>query len=68
MRPIRARRISELPLLTETEQRQLLEEWNGIRAEYPIHKGLHQLFEEQVELDLDASPPSMLEAKSPLRC
>ena len=44
------RRISDLAVLSGTEQRQLLEDWNGVRAEYPIEKGLHQLFEDQVEL------------------
>ena len=42
--------ISELPLLTETEQHQVLVEWNNTFAEYPHDKCIHQLFEEQVEL------------------
>lgn len=40
-------RISELPLLTERERRQLLLEFNSPETEYPRDKCLHQLFEEQ---------------------
>jgi amino acid adenylation domain-containing protein len=46
--------ISELPLLTEREQRQLLVEWNNTTKEYPKDKCVHQLFEEQVTLTPDA--------------
>jgi amino acid adenylation domain-containing protein len=42
-------RISELPLVRENERRQMLDEWNQTRAEYPLDKRLHQLFEEQAE-------------------
>jgi amino acid adenylation domain-containing protein len=42
-------RISELPLLTETERHQLLVDWNDTQTDYPKDKCLHQLFEEQVE-------------------
>ena len=47
-------RISQLPLLTEIEQQQLLVEWNDTKVDYPLHKCIHQLFEEQVELRPDA--------------
>jgi amino acid adenylation domain-containing protein len=40
-------RISELPLLTESEQRQLLYEWNDTRREYPRGQCVHELFEAQ---------------------
>ena len=40
-------RISELPLLTATEQRQLLTEFNPSPAEFPRDKCLHELFGEQ---------------------
>jgi len=43
--------ISELPLLTEAERHQVLVEWNNTFAEYPHDKCIHQLFEEQVELN-----------------
>lgn len=43
------RRISQLPLLTEGERRQVLEEWNRTEREYPRELCLHQLFEAQVE-------------------
>ncbi len=42
-------KISELPLLTETERHQILVECNNTWAEYPQDKCIHQLFEEQVE-------------------
>ncbi|QEI43193.1 Tyrocidine synthase 3 [Dolichospermum sp. UHCC 0315A] len=40
-------RISQLPLLTEVEQQQLLIEWNDTQVDYPQDKCIHQLFEEQ---------------------
>jgi amino acid adenylation domain-containing protein/thioester reductase-like protein/FkbM family methyltransferase len=46
--------ISQLPLLTQPEQQKLLVEWNDTRVDYPLHKCIHQLFEEQVELTPDA--------------
>jgi non-ribosomal peptide synthetase component F len=42
-------RISNVPLLTETETRQLLIEWNDTKTEYPSDKCIHELFEEQVK-------------------
>ncbi|MBD2510747.1 amino acid adenylation domain-containing protein [Nostoc muscorum FACHB-395] len=47
-------RVSELPLLTEAQQHQLLVEWNKTQREYPKDKCIHQLFEEQVERSPDA--------------
>jgi amino acid adenylation domain-containing protein len=41
--------LSELKLLTDEEQEQILVGWNSTAAEYPRGKCLHQLFEEQVE-------------------
>lgn len=41
--------LSELPLLTRPERRQLLGDWNGHEAEIPHDRCLHHLFEEQVE-------------------
>jgi amino acid adenylation domain-containing protein len=46
--------LTELPLLTEAEQHQLLVEWNNTTKEYPKDKCIHQLFEEQVTLTPDA--------------
>jgi len=46
--------ISQLPLLTEVEQQQLLIEWNNTQVDYPEIKCIHQLFEEQVERTPDA--------------
>ncbi len=43
------RRLSELPLLTVAEQRQVLYEWNETRQPYPSERCLHQLFEQQCE-------------------
>ncbi|KYC42732.1 non-ribosomal peptide synthetase [Scytonema hofmannii PCC 7110] len=47
-------RISQLPMLTEVEQRQLFVEWNDTQADYPRDKCIHQLFEQQVELTSNA--------------
>ena len=41
--------VDELPLLSESEQHQLLVEWNDTASAYPTDKCIHQLFEEQVE-------------------
>ncbi|MFB2837776.1 amino acid adenylation domain-containing protein [Floridanema evergladense] len=46
--------ISQLPILTTTEQQQLLVEWNDTQTDYPIDQCLHQLFEQQVEKTPDA--------------
>lgn len=48
------RRLSELPLLRETERHQLLVEWNATSAEYPRNMCIHQIFEAQVERTPDA--------------
>ncbi|MDZ8084004.1 MAG: amino acid adenylation domain-containing protein [Nostoc sp. DedQUE12b] len=48
------KRISQLPLLTQPEQQQLLVEWNDTQADYAQDKCIHQLFEEQVQLTPDA--------------
>ncbi len=47
-------RLSELSLLTESEKRQLLLEWNDTQAEYPQQQCIHQLFEAQVERTPDS--------------
>ncbi len=49
-----AEKIAMLPLLSETEERQLLVEWNATEADYRKEKLIHQLFEEQVERLPDA--------------
>ncbi|VXD10569.1 Non-ribosomal peptide synthase involved in Hassallidin biosynthesis [Planktothrix serta PCC 8927] len=46
--------ITELTLLTEVEQHQLLVKWNDTQIEYPQDKCIHQLFEAQVEQTPDA--------------
>ena len=43
------RRVADLPILTSTEEHQLLVEWNDTQADYPQDRCIHQLFEEQVE-------------------
>ncbi|WP_414542080.1 amino acid adenylation domain-containing protein [Nostoc sp. CCY0012] len=43
-----SRSLSSLPLLTKTEQQQLLVDFNHTQAEYPQNKCIHHLFEEQV--------------------
>ena len=47
-------RLSELPLLTDSERHQLLEEWNNTAVDYPKDKCIQELFEEQVERTPDA--------------
>ena len=47
-------RLSELPLLTEAERRQVLVEWNQTRIPYPKDRCLHELFEGQVKRTPDA--------------
>ncbi|NER27074.1 MAG: amino acid adenylation domain-containing protein, partial [Symploca sp. SIO1C4] len=47
-------RVSQLPLLSETEQHLLLREWNQTIAPYPKDTCIHQLFEAQVEKTPDA--------------
>ncbi|WDD36942.1 amino acid adenylation domain-containing protein (plasmid) [Nostoc sp. UHCC 0926] len=42
-------RISDLQLLTPSEVRQLLVEWNNTKTDYSQDKCIHQLFEAQVE-------------------
>ncbi|MBD2665598.1 amino acid adenylation domain protein [Richelia sinica FACHB-800] len=46
--------LSELPLLTTSEQHQLLIEWNNTETDYPQNQCIHQLFEAQVEKTPDA--------------
>lgn len=47
-------RLSELPLLSDAEKRQLLVEWNQTGREYPKDKCIHDLIEAQVERTPDA--------------
>src|SRR5258708_752585 len=42
-------RLSELPLLSASERRQRLVEWNDRQADYPQQQCIHQLLEAQVE-------------------
>ncbi|HEX8150238.1 MAG TPA: amino acid adenylation domain-containing protein [Pyrinomonadaceae bacterium] len=48
------RRLSELPLLSPEETRQLLVEFNDTAAPYPSDRCLHELFEEQAARTPDA--------------
>lgn len=43
-------RISELSILSPTEQQELLETTNATDTEYPRHKSVHQIFQEQAAL------------------
>jgi amino acid adenylation domain-containing protein len=47
-------KLSQLPLLTEAERRQMLVEWNATEKEYPTGVGVHELIEQQVERTPDA--------------
>ncbi|MBK8465893.1 MAG: amino acid adenylation domain-containing protein [Chloracidobacterium sp.] len=46
--------ISILPILTETEQKLIVDEFNDTAKDYPTDKCVHQLFEEQVKSSPDA--------------
>ncbi len=46
--------IGKLPMLTESERRQLLVEWNDTRVEYPQERCVQDLFEAQAERTPDA--------------
>jgi len=48
------RRLSELPLMTPGERRQVLHDWNDTHTDYPRDLCLHQMFEQQVERTPDA--------------
>ncbi len=48
------RRVSELPMLGQAEQLQLLVEWNETRRRYPFVRPLHDLVEEQAARTPDA--------------
>jgi len=47
-------RISTLPLLTESETNLLLSEWNHTKIDYPSNKCVHELIEDQVNLNPDS--------------
>jgi amino acid adenylation domain-containing protein len=47
-------RLSELPLLSESERHQLLIDWNDTSTDYPANRCVQELFEQQVELAPDA--------------
>ncbi|MBV9926801.1 MAG: amino acid adenylation domain-containing protein [Acidobacteria bacterium] len=49
-----ARRLSELPLLTEEERYQILSAWNDTRRDFPHERGIAGLFAEQVARTPDA--------------
>ncbi|EAZ91849.1 non-ribosomal peptide synthetase [Crocosphaera chwakensis] len=42
-------KVGKLPLIAEVERQQFLVEWNKTKADYPKHKCIHQLFEQQAE-------------------
>ena len=50
----RDQRISLLPMLTETESKRLLWEWNQTQVDYVRNKCIHQLFEKRVEISPEA--------------
>jgi len=47
-------RLSDLPILTEAEQHQILVEWNDTDVTFPLDRCIHELFEAQVEQTPDA--------------
>ncbi|WP_445369102.1 amino acid adenylation domain-containing protein [Methylomonas sp. BW4-1] len=42
-------RLSELPLLTQRENQQILIDWNATEVDYPANRCIHHLFEAQAE-------------------
>jgi amino acid adenylation domain-containing protein len=48
------RRVSELPMLSEAERRQILAGWNDTATDYPRHAAVHELFERQAALTPEA--------------
>ncbi|NOK59266.1 MAG: hypothetical protein GFH27_549283n274 [Chloroflexi bacterium AL-W] len=42
------RHIADISLLTEAEQQQILVDWNGLTADYPLDQCVHHAFEQQV--------------------
>ncbi|PTM58821.1 non-ribosomal peptide synthetase [Desmospora activa] len=46
--------INRMDMLTDTEKRQLLDEWNDTDVSYPSDKCLHELFQKQADLTPDA--------------
>jgi amino acid adenylation domain-containing protein len=49
-----SQRVGDLPLLSAAEQHQLLAEWNSTATEYPRHRCVHELFEEQAVQSAEA--------------
>ncbi|MGZ5050157.1 MAG: amino acid adenylation domain-containing protein [Methylobacter sp.] len=47
-------RLSELSLLSDSDKKEMLVDWNATEADYPKHRFIHQLFEAQVEKTPDA--------------
>jgi len=47
--------LGQLPLLTATEQQQLLVEWNQTQREFPQDLCIHELFEQQAQRTPDAT-------------
>jgi len=52
-------RLSELPLLTEPQRKQIIKEWNDSRRDYPGHRSIHEIFEEQAALSPEAVAVSL---------
>ena len=44
-------RLSELPLLSDAEERNLITEWNGTQVSWPLDGCVHELFERRVAVD-----------------
>ncbi len=49
-----ARQCGAIPMLTDTEQQQIMVEWNRTEAQYPTDRCLHHLIEEQAQRTPDA--------------
>lgn len=49
------RKLSDLSVLTQSEQDQIFVEWNGTQTDYPANRCVHELFEDQVERQPDVA-------------
>lgn len=48
-------RVSDLPLMTETERGQILNEWNDTKTPFPENAGVHELFDAQARRTPEAT-------------
>jgi len=57
-------RLADLPSLPAAQRQLIVEDWNATTRDYPLHRGVHQMIEDQVALAPDA-PALAFGAKTP---